>query len=125
DGSAFGIYAQRYRTNERPTTTGLPDVLAIEDAPSTVLDLAPHFADPDGEPSPLSYSATVSGFPGLFASATVNGANQLVLDYAPNASGTATVTVRASDGGKYVEASFTVTVLAVNDPPTARPDAYS
>ncbi|MCP4366195.1 MAG: hypothetical protein GY800_12985, partial [Planctomycetes bacterium] len=50
-------------------------------------------------------------------SATLSG-NTLTLDYQENQNGTASVTVRGTSNGKTADSTFTVTVNAVDDPPT-------
>ena len=47
----------------------------------------------------------------------VIGGDVLTLDFQPNQSGVATITVRATSNGKTVDDSFTVTVTAVDDAP--------
>jgi hypothetical protein len=123
DGSNDGVYAQRFVANRRPTTAGIPDLPMNEDAAAAVVNLPSYFKDAETAAAGLTYTYSITGTPGLFTSTAINPANQLVLNPARNAFGTATVTVRAADEGKSVETSFTVTVLAVNDPPNAVTDA--
>jgi hypothetical protein len=121
-----GVSAQRFRTNlHPPTTTGISDVAVLEDAADTVINLANSFSDEDEGGSVLTYSIVSNSNPGLFTSTTINNANALrplTLDYAPNASGSAAITIRATDTtGFIVETAFTVTVTGVNDAPTLDP----
>ena len=111
--------------NDPPTTTGLANVAVDEDAPNTVIDLFAAFADTEDADASLTYTIISNSNPGLFSATTVNGtAGTLTLDYAPNAHGTADLTVRATDsGGLWVESTFTVTVNPVNDPPVANNDS--
>jgi Ca2+-binding RTX toxin-like protein len=76
------------------------------------------FADVEDGPSGLAHSVVGNTNPGLFGSVSVaNGV--LTLNYTPNVSGTATLTVRATDGGGlWVETPIAVTVRPVNDAPT-------
>jgi|GEM_PF-5415064 len=107
--------------NDQPTTTGIADVNEFVDAADTVIDLWPSFADVEDTDGQLIYTVTGNTNAGLFTSVTVTGApNQnLVLDYAPATTGTADITVRATDtGGLFVETTFTVTVVLFNNPPT-------
>ncbi len=63
----------------------------------------------------MTYTITNNTNGGLFDSTNIAAGN-LTLDYTANASGTADITVRATDtGGLWVEDTFTVTV---NDTPT-------
>jgi hypothetical protein len=123
DGSGAGVYAQRYQTNlHAPTTTGISNVNVLEDAANTVINLVNNFNDEEDGAAGLTYSITGNTNPGLFTSASINNGNAnhpLTLDYAPNASGSSTITIRATDTtGFTVDATFTVNVAAVNDAPT-------
>jgi len=106
--------------NTTPTTSGIADVTVDEDDPDTVIDLFAAFADVEDPDSALTYTVVANTNPALFSSTAVNGvAGTLTLDYAPNAFGTADLTVRATDsGGLFVETTFSVTVNQVNDPAT-------
>ncbi len=104
--------------NDTPTTTGLADVTVTEDDPNTVVDLYAAFADVEDLDPALTYTITNNTNAGLFTSTNIAGGN-LTLDYAPDANGTADITVRATDtGGLWVESTFTVTVNPANDTPT-------
>ncbi len=107
--------------NQRPVTTGIADVSVAEDAANSVVDLFAAFSDPEDPDTSLTYSIQANTNPALFAATSINSAlGTLTLDYAPNASGTADITVRAADTGfpvLFVETTFTVTVAEVNDIP--------
>ncbi|MDL1983033.1 MAG: DUF4347 domain-containing protein, partial [Deltaproteobacteria bacterium] len=107
--------------NEAPTTSGIADVTVDEDAADTVINLFAAFADVEDPDSALTYSIESNTNAGLFDVTTIDGvAGTLTLDYAADQNGTADITVRATDtGGEWVESSFTVTIDAVNDAPTA------
>ena len=109
--------------NEAPTTTGIANVSVGEDAPNTVIDLFAAFADTEDADASLTYTITANTNPGLFAATPIDGvAGTLILDYAPNAYGTANITVRATDtSALWVESTFTVTVNPVNDAPATTP----
>ena len=102
----------------------ISDVTVTEDAPATVLDLTDTFDDGDlarGDSLTLSLAGNTN--PGL-VTASLNGTT-LVLSYAPDANGTATITVRATDeAGDFVQDNFVVTVTPVNDVPTGVAEAY-
>ena len=107
--------------NNPPTTTGISNVNVVEDAANTSIDLWPSFADAQDTDAQLTYTVTGNTNAGLFSSVTAPapGGQFLVLDYAPDANGTANITVRATDtGGLFVETTFAVTISAVNDPPS-------
>ena len=107
--------------NQPPTTTGITDVFVAEDAGNTVIDLFATFDDPEDPDSALTYTVETNTNPALFTSTSINGAlGTLTLDYAPDANGTADITVRATDTGfpvLFVETTFTVDVSEVNDTP--------
>ncbi len=113
--------------NDDPTAPVLPAVLN-DDADVIALDLAPGFADPDGDP--LTFTAT-----GLPAGLTIDAAGNVTGTIDPDASqggpngdGVYTVTVTADDGnGGTVDSVFTWTVanpapLAVDDTATTDED---
>ena len=109
--------------NEAPISLGIANVSVGEDAPNTVIDLFAAFADYEDADANLTYTITTNTNPGLFSSTLINGtAGTMTLDYAPNANGTADITVRVADtSGLWVEDTFTVTVTPVNDAPAATP----
>ena len=105
--------------NDVPTSTGLSPVTATEDDAPTSVTLTNTFADVEDGAGGLTYSVVGNTNPGLFGSVSVSG-GVLTLAYAPNANGSATVTVRATDtGGLSVDVPLSVTVSAVNDAPTS------
>ncbi len=122
-----GIHGQELWvfTDSSPTTTGIPDVDVLEDAADTVIDLRQHFDDVEDGPAGLTYTIINVSNPGLFTSTTINSSTDvLTLDYAANAFGDSTITIRATDSsGQFVEATFTVRVAAVNDAP-AQPNTF-
>jgi len=104
--------------NNPPTTTGLQNVIANEDAANTPVNLLAAFNDLESGPAGLTYTVINNTNPVLFDSTTI-ATGILSLDYAANANGTADITVRATDpGGLSVDSTFTITVQPVNDAPT-------
>lgn len=103
----------------------LPNLSVAEDAtiPDTVL--APtYFFDPDVilNGDVLTYTVTNSN-PSVVTASIVNGTLRLVL--VPDASGVATITVRAVDtAGNAIEDSFDITVSPVNDAPRVVDDLF-
>jgi RHS repeat-associated protein len=114
---AAGLYAETTLSinvapvNDAPTTTGISDVAVIEDAAPTVIDLWSAFVDVDDA---LTYEVVANSNPALFAGTVIDAATRtLTLSYAPNAHGTAVLTIRGSDSaGQYAETSFSVVVAA-------------
>lgn len=106
--------------NDNPTTIGIPPVNVNEDAADTVIDLRLFYNDVEDGPAGLVYTVTGNTNPALFTSTLINNANDnLTLDYAPNANGSAQLTIRGADtGGLFVETTLNVTVSAINDPPS-------
>jgi VCBS repeat-containing protein len=105
--------------NDAPTVANaLADVVVAEDAAPTVIDISSVFADVDIATNTdiLSYSASSDG---ALVSASISGTT-LTLTYAGEQSGSATITVTATDadGPLAVSDSFTVTINPVNDTPT-------
>jgi hypothetical protein len=95
----------------------IDDVLAVENDPDTELSLAAAFADVDiGDSLTLSVSGNTN--PGLVTADLIG--TQLTLSYLPDQSGTAEITVRATEStgpGLWVEDTFTVTVNPDNFAP--------
>jgi len=103
--------------NDTPTLNNpIDDVTVDEDASDTIIDLSAVFNDvEDGGGLTLSIQNNTNA--GLVDASLVG--TDLTLSYALNQSGTADITVRATDsGGAFVEHTFTVTVNAINDTPT-------
>jgi hypothetical protein len=95
-----------------PTTSGIAAVQVAPGTLNTNINLFSSFSDASYPLSSLTYSVEADSNPGLFASLPINSsAGTLTLNYAANASGTATLTVRATDPqGLYVDATFSVTL---------------
>jgi hypothetical protein len=88
-----------------------------EDAADTTINLFNAFDDVEDPDSALDYTIVGNTNPALFGAVTLISPN-LILSYAPNASGTSTITIRATDTeGLFSQTSFLVTVLPVNDLP--------
>jgi VCBS repeat-containing protein len=116
--------------NQEPSFTAGPNQSVLEDAgPQTVTAWATNVsAGPPSEAGQaLNFIVTTSN-PGLFSAApAISPAGTLTYTSAPNANGTATVTVVLHDDGGTANGgvdtsppqTFTITVAPVNDPPTA------
>jgi len=91
--------------------SALPDVSFDEDASAT-LNLAPYFADID---SALTYTYTTTNA-NINVAFAGTGAN---FSAAADWSGTASVTIRASDGQYFIDDTTVIAINAVNDAPTA------
>ena len=100
--------------NDAPVVANpIDDVMASEDAVDDVLDVSGVFADPDAD-DVLTLSVIGNTNSALVAAAIIG--NSLVLDYQPDQSGAADITVRATDqSGEFVETTFSVTVLSASD----------
>ena len=114
--------------NHPPAASAIPTVAVFEDAAPTTIDLGDHFDDAEQPDDELVFAVTGSTNAALFAGVTVTG-RSLRLAYAADANGSASITVRATDGqGKFAEATFAVNVSPVNDVPSffmgADPSVY-
>jgi type IV pilus assembly protein PilY1 len=103
----------------------IADVSVLEDAANATVNAAAAFSDGDvpyGDV--LTYAITGNSNAALFTTASINpGTGVVTLDFAPDASGTATLTVRAQDTtGQQASDSFDVVVAPVNDTPVAVDD---
>jgi VCBS repeat-containing protein len=97
--------------NEPPLVASpIDDVTANENAPGDTIDLSSVFDDVDAGDT---LTLTVTGNTNLtLLNASVLGTN-LTLDYLVGQSGTAEITIRATDSaGEFIENSFAVTVLS-------------
>ena len=112
--------------NDQPTTSGIGDVTVAEDAPDTVIKLYESFNDKEDNPKQLTYEVTANTKANLFAAVTIDPVQAtLTLAYKPNVSGTADLTVKATDKGTFgmpnsalsVSTTFKVTVNGDNDLP--------
>lgn len=107
--------------NDKPTivSAGIGDVNVNEDAPDTSITLPTYFGDVEDGGAALVYTIESNTNPGLFTLATISGSNVLTLDYATDKSGTADITVRATDsGGLFIDESLTITITGINDAPS-------
>ncbi len=91
-----------------------------EDAPGANFSMNSVFDDDDGDP--LLYSLVSNSNSALVSTAFNFGGNVLQLSFTPDASGSATITIRATEdipfGAQFVDHTFTVNVTPVNDAPT-------
>ena len=86
-------------------------ITVSQNAPDTVIDLGTVFQDAETPDSDLVYSVQANSNPALVSATADNTGDSLTLHYQPNQTGTATITVRATDAaGLYAEDSFVVTV---------------
>ena len=115
--------------NDAPSFTSGGDTNSNEDAGAqTVAGWASAISDGDANTQTLTFNVTNNTNPGLFSTApAVNAINgNLTYTAAPNANGSATITLTLSDDGGTanggVDSSapvmFTITINPVNDPPT-------
>jgi VCBS repeat-containing protein len=102
----------------------LADLAVDEDSPETVVDLAPVFDDADLPQGDRLTFAVAANTNAPLVTATVAGA-QLALRFAPDAHGSATIRLTATDSaGAAAQDEFVVTVRPVNDGPLPAEDTY-
>ena len=114
--------------NDPPTLDPLPDVVTDEDAGPIAVPLTGISSGAPDEVQTLTVTVATDN-PALIPSPTVQysspaSTGSLRLAPAPNAFGSARITVTVNDGGlsnNLVSRSFTVTVNPINDPPTLDP----
>jgi hypothetical protein len=100
--------------NDAPTGSLIP-ISANEDAPPITINLADSFADIESPDSALTFTA-LSSRPDIATVSVLAG--NLTLTPLPNANGSLTITVRATDPeGLFVDVLTSVTLFPVNDPP--------
>lgn len=116
--------------NQPPTLSPIANVSLPENTAQAVVPLTGLSSGAPNENQFLTVTA-ISSSPALIPNPTVTGVNQgstatLVLNPAPNRTGTAIITVTVDDGGSEnhsTSQSFTVVVGAYNQPPTLGPIA--
>ena len=102
--------------NTPPTSSGLPSVTVHDTVTPTFIPIFSYFKDLEDGPAGLRYKIESNTNPGLFAFAGVDPATGLLgLGYRPGASGTAVLTVRATDSvGASTSAVCNVNVGVAN-----------
>ena len=104
-----------------PTTSGISNVNVTEGTTSSVVSLFNAFADAEDADSELVYTIDSNSNPNLFSSTNIDPTTgELTLAYASGQTGTAQLSVTATDtGGLTVSTSFDVTVAANSAPTTS------
>ena len=106
--------------------TPVPDQNIPEDGGPVSIEISPrHIFDPDvvTDGDTLTLAVTLNTNPGL-VTAEIDGGN-LVVDFAPNQIGRATIRVTGTDSnGNEVSDTLDIVVTPVNDGPIAQADAY-
>ncbi len=114
------------QVNDAPTSLGISDIKVPEDTIRSLIDLHAAFEDPEDADADLRLSVVNVSNPQLFSNVRITPGGVLVLRYAPDANGTAEVTVQAEDTqGLATQETFLVEVTPVNDAPVTARDAYS
>ncbi len=107
------------------------DAITINEDATTTLSLVANDSDPDGtiNAATVDLNTSLAGIQNLFTLPSqgvfsVNGSGLLTFDPADNFNGTASITYTVNDnvGATSNQASVTITVNAVNDPPVANND---
>jgi hypothetical protein len=107
------------------STHGVLDVTVFEDAANTARNLDNIFTDTLFANSQITLSVSNNTNSSLFDSVSIDANHQLTLDYAPDAFGTAQITLHAVDPSAHaLDYTFKVTVLPVDDNPTAANENY-
>lgn len=117
-GSPFAPEAAYYASHP-PTLDPIDDLTALEDVPTAPILLT--IGDADDPADSLTLDAACSDPAATFAFGGAGAHRTLVLEPAPNAFGTNTVTVTVRDPwGTTTSRSFRWVVAPANDPPVAR-----
>lgn len=105
--------------NTFPITSGIGNVSVNEDANAVIIDLLSRFADGQQASSSLIYALVSNTNSALFSSVSINPVTgELTLSFAANQSGSATLTISATDSAGFTTStSFDVTVAPQNDAP--------
>ena len=115
-------YLRAFDLDQRPTlSSGVDNFGAHEDDAPKEIDLEEAFSDANSPMRDWLTYEVISNSNESLVTAIIDGGT-LTLTYAPNQSGEAEITIRATDwSGAYVEDSFDVTVDPVNDAPVGAP----
>ena len=96
--------------SDSPVTEGIPDLVVLEGASDSIVDLFVAFEDAQDADADLTYTVTSNTNPGLVSTTITSG--DLTLDYGAAGTGSADITVEATDtDGGSTETTFTVTVV--------------
>ena len=107
------------RLPDPPTTSGIENITVLEDAAPTTISLFDAFEDPEDPDEALTFEIISNTNVGLVSTGAIGNDGELTLTYTAQNFGSATITVRATDTENLsVDATFTVTVIAVNDAPS-------
>jgi gliding motility-associated-like protein len=123
DGTAnSAVYQATVRVNgvnDPPVSSGFTPITLTEDDPNTItVDLTKVFSDQEDGSSGLTFTIVSNDKPAYFQTIGITGST-LSFKLAANAFGVANITVRATDkGGLTVQSVQSVTINAVNDPPS-------
>lgn len=103
--------------NDAPVAIAPAPLVVDEDSLIPPLPLDGWFTDVDNSPSELTLAITENTNPALFSSLTLTN-GKLVPVLAPDANGSATITILATDpGGLSAKTQLVINVRPVNDPP--------
>jgi len=98
--------------------SAIEDFSVSEDAADTTFDLTSVFSDVEQSASDLIFSIESNTNTALVNASIDNTSDELVLSLVPDSSGSANITIRATDAtGLFVDNIFTKTVDPVNDAP--------
>jgi hypothetical protein len=102
-------------TDDAPTTAGIPDIGVATGTTDYVLSLPNYFQSDETASTNLAYSIVNNTNPSIFNSLTIDSQGNLTMDFAGNADGVSTLTIRATDpAGLLVD---TTAAVHVNTPP--------
>ena len=101
-------------SDDAPTTGGISDVSAATNSADYLLSLPDFFADNETASDLLAYSVAQNTNSALFDSLNIDSSGELDLSFASNATGNASITIRATDAsGLIVDTTFGVHVSDV------------
>ena len=116
----FNVIVTAAPENQAPFVANpISDLTILEDLLLSLVhaNLNDVFDDPDNTDSELDYTIAANTAEQLIA-ADISDDDALELNFSPNESGSANITIRATDpNDNSIEQTFTITILADNDPP--------
>ncbi len=121
NSAAFPLLIKVNSVNDAPTKLGFAALNLVEDnLVEQTVNLLTNFSDVEDTPAQLTYQISANDNPTFFQAIAIDQAlGQLQFTLNPNASGTAKVTIRASDtGGQSVTDILTINISPINDAPS-------
>jgi hypothetical protein len=119
-GAYYFLSSVTLQHSDKPTCTGIADQTVYQNSSATQINLDQSFHDYETSSANLAYTVVGNTNSGLFSSVDITDPTHFTLSYVPYKTGSSDITIRATDSeGLTCDSTFHVTVLPVNQTPTA------